>query len=196
MITKIVKSNHYHIWTDALHARQLSKQTNNKWDRGTYVRWTILTAWVALEIACQDALGNLKISYHFRKEIDDTLSSKNLPALDWGKGIWQKVYDIQKLRNNIAHRFQSENDLFLDSSVADYTINTIRKAIQAIYSHSGKATPKWINDNFDEGWTTGTIQGHGTCISSPYYKNKDAIKISYLYKGHEYDYDYLAPKQA
>jgi len=70
MITKLVESNHYHIWTDAIHARELAKQTNNKWDRGTYVRWTLLTSWIALEMACQDALSDKNISYKFKENLE------------------------------------------------------------------------------------------------------------------------------
>lgn len=47
---KLIENNHYHIWTDALHARALSHEASNRWDRGTYVRWTLMTAWIALEI--------------------------------------------------------------------------------------------------------------------------------------------------
>ncbi len=59
---KLVENNHYHLWTDALYARALSREANNRWDRGTYVRWALLTAWIALEIACQDALEEPNIS--------------------------------------------------------------------------------------------------------------------------------------
>lgn len=193
MITKLVESNHYHIWTDAIHARQLSNQTSNKWDRGTYVRWTILTAWVALEIACQDALETSSISYSFQRNLNNAIASKNLPPLDWNQGIWQKVTKIQNLRKNTVHRFPSEKNVFPDSSVAETAIKVIREAIQEIYTHCGKNAPKWIEDDFDEGWTTGTFQWHGTITSSPYYEKKGAIKIAYVYKGREYVYDYLAP---
>lgn len=100
---KLIRDNHYHLWTDALHARELARQTNNKWDRGTYVRWAITTAWTVLEMACQDALDDKKISYSFRENIDKAITSKALPKLDWGKGIWQKVSAIQTLRINCVH---------------------------------------------------------------------------------------------
>lgn len=193
MITKLVESNHYHIWTDAIHARQLARQTNNKWDRGTYVRWTIMTSWVALEIACQDALGDSTISYSFQRKLDQAIALKNLPALDWGKGIWQDVIKVQETRKDVVHRFASENELFPSVEIADVTIEKMRSAIKAIYVHCGKTTPDWVDDDFDEGWTTGTRQVHATGTSSPYVGNKDAIKVAYIYKGIEYIYDYLAP---
>lgn len=193
MITKFVESNHYHVWTDALHARQLATQTSNHWDRGTYVRWTILTAWIALEIACQDALENKNISYSFKRYINDAVALKALPPLDWSQGIWQKVIKIQNLRKNIAHRSSLELDAFPDASVAETTIKVIREAIQSIYEHCGKTSPQWVEDNYDEGWITGTFQIHGVGISSPYYQKDKAIKVAYIYKGNEYTVDYLAP---
>lgn len=69
-LTKVVESPHYHLWTDALHARSLARQAHNKWDRGTYVRWCVNTSWTALEVACQDSTEDPNISYSFRKNLD------------------------------------------------------------------------------------------------------------------------------
>jgi len=151
MVTKLVESNHYHVWTDALHARQLSTETSNRWDRGTYVRWTILTAWIALEISCQDALEDDSISYSFKKNVDNAIKLKKLPPLDWGKGIWQEVITVQDLRKDVVHRFPSESNVFPDDSVAETTIKVIRNAIKDIYKHCGKDYPKWVEDDCDEG---------------------------------------------
>jgi hypothetical protein len=194
MITKLVESNHYHIWTDALHTRQLARQTSNKWDRGTYVRCTLLTSWVCLEIACQDALDDESISHSFRRNLDAAISIKSLQPLDWGKGVWQKVTHIQELRKNVAHRFASETELFPDLEIADRAIKTVREAIIDIYQHSNKPNPEWVTDDFDEGWMTGVISMHGTGGPlSPYADNKEAIVVSYIYKGHEYIQSYLSP---
>ena len=88
---KIIDSPHYHIWTDALHARALAHQAKNKWDRGTYVRWVVTTAWTALEIACQDALNQPSISYSFKKNLDEAIAQQNFKKIVWGSGIWQRV---------------------------------------------------------------------------------------------------------
>jgi hypothetical protein len=78
---KIVTSPHYHLWTDALHGRALARDAHNKWDRGTYVQWTVTTSWTVLEIACQDALGEPNISYSFRRNLDASIKAQGIPAL-------------------------------------------------------------------------------------------------------------------
>jgi len=59
-----------------------------------------MTSWIALEIACQDALGNPKISYSFKKNLNKAIEDKSLSKLDWSKGIWQQVIALQELRKN------------------------------------------------------------------------------------------------
>ena len=126
---KVVETPHYHLWTDALHARSLAHQANNRWDRGTYVRWCVNTSWTALEVACQDATGDPNISYSFKRNLEAALKQQNLPAIDWGKGIWQKVMTLQQTRKNYVHRFVSETDLFQNADVADDAIKTTRQAL-------------------------------------------------------------------
>jgi len=194
MITKYVQSNHYHIWTDAIHARQLAKQTKNRWDRGTYVRWTILTSWIALEIACQDALDENTISYSFKKNIDGALVSKGHPPLDWSRGIWQNVLTIQNLRKDIVHRFQSETQLFPDIAQAELAISSVRAAVIDIYRHCQKHVPSWIDDDHDEGWTTGTFQMFGSGHNAKYENVEGSIKVTYVYKDNEHIFDYFPPE--
>jgi hypothetical protein len=185
---KLIEDNHYHIWTDALHARAISHETNNRWDRGTYVRWTLMTCWIALEIACQDALEDPKISYSFKCNLNNAIEKKALPKLDWSKGIWQQVLNLQELRKNCVHRFSQESDLFPDASVADEAIVTARKAITEIYNHVGKKAPLWVNDDEDQGWCVKGMSIFGNAYSTPPGVDEnapDTIKITYLYKDKE-----------
>lgn len=193
MITKYVDSNHYHLWTDVLHARELAKQTSNKWDRGSYVRWTVITAWIALEIACQDALENKKISYSFQQKINETIIEKKLNPLDWGQGIWQKVLEINDLRKSAVHRFVTEQELFPEPAIADFAVSTTREAIKTIYEHCDKPVPEWINDDSDCGWRTGNSKVFGIIINSTYMNVDGAIKVTYFCKGEEVVWNYLSP---
>lgn len=193
MITKIVEDNHYHVWTDALHARALAKQTKSEWDRGTFVRWTFMSAWISLEIACQDAAADKNISYNFKKNLDFALCRNRLSPIDWSQDIWQRVLKVQELRKDAVHRFLSEKDLFPDADIADMVIEVVRDAIINIYQHCGKSVPSWVDDNSDLGWTTGVMSVHAQVINSPFYGVTNAIRVAYVYKGKECDYDYLAP---
>jgi hypothetical protein len=186
---KLIENNHYHIWTDALHARALSHEANNRWDRGTYVRWALLTAWIALEIACQDALEEPNISYRFKDNLNGAIERKSFLKLDWSNGIWQQVLQVQELRINCAHRFSQETDLFPDAIVADDAISTARQAIIAIYQHVGKDVPLWIKDDTDQGWANkGGLSMFGNMYTTPPGVDEnapDTIKVTYIYKDKE-----------
>ncbi len=191
---KLVDNNHYHLWSDVLHARALAHQARNKWDRGTYVRWCITTAWTVLEMACQDALEDNQISYSFKQNLDNALKIKSFPELNWGSGIWQKVTEIQKIRKDSVHRFADESNLFPEANVADNAIDVIRKAVTDIYRHTDNDAPKWISDDKDPGWDRGGSFANETVIrkgANP--DDPQTIRIKYVYKGREYESDILPP---
>jgi hypothetical protein len=185
---KLIENNHYHIWTDALHARALAHEVGNRWDRGTYVRWSVITAWIALEIACQDALEDPKISYRFKDTLNNAIERKSFARLDWSKGVWQQVLKVQQYRINCVHCFSQETDLFPEASMADNTIAIIRQAILAIYRHVGKSLPQWINDNTDQGWADKGFSLFANAYTTPPGLDEhaqDTIKIIYIYKDKE-----------
>jgi len=195
---KLVENNHYHIWTDALHARALAHGAGNRWDRGTYVRWSLMTAWIALEIACQDALKEPKISYSFKDNLNKVIEEKSLPKLDWTQGVWQQVLTLQKLRKDCVHRFSQEADLFPDASVADNAIAIARQGITAIYQHVGEREPHWIMDDTDQGWAIkGGFSVSGNMYTTPPGVDEnapDTIKVTYIYKDKESIRDVLPPE--
>jgi hypothetical protein len=193
---KLVDSNHYHLWTDALHARQLSHQTKNKWDRGSYVRWTIITAWIVLEMSCQDALEEPNISYSFRQNLDDAVANKGFHALDWSKGIWQSVTQLLALRKNCVHRFIYEINVFPETQIADGCIHTVREAIKDIYDHVNKKYPVWIDDDEDRGWDRLGLSDTANLTLIKAGVNKDdlrAIKIALVMQGKEHISDIYPP---
>jgi hypothetical protein len=192
---KIVQTPRYHIWTDALHARSLAQQANNKWDRGTYVRWCVSTSWTALEIACQDATSATDISYSFRRNLDGALSRLNLPRIDWGKGVWQKVIAFQETRKNYMHRFVSEADLFPRADVADGAIATTREAIIAIYTHVNRPVPPWSADDDDRGWDSGRKPtANLTAVHRGADQSDDeTLYVRFVLNGREHTSDVLPP---
>jgi hypothetical protein len=187
-IPKVIESNHYHLWTDVLHSRKLAKQARNKWDRASYVRWSIMTSWIVLEIACQDALNDSNISYSFRRNLDDAIQNNNHPALNWGNGIWQKVSNLQEKRKRIIHRFQTENNLFPEITDADEAINIVRESIKEIYRHTNNNYPLWIDDDDDRGWDDRGPRGSSTATVLHGGAKEDdltSIKVYFVVNGKE-----------
>ena len=193
---KYIQDNHYLVWTDALHGRELSRQANNRWDRGTYVRWAIMLSWIALEMACQDALEDDKISYSFKKNVDQAIQRKNLPAIQWANGLWQVVTQLQEFRKNCTHRFLKQSEIFPGEGEASKAVSIVRNAVKDIYKRSGKTVPKWIDDDYDQGWArkgidifaTGYEVKPGMVLGSPH-----NLRFAYTYKDHEYTWAKYPP---
>jgi hypothetical protein len=148
----VVDSTQCHLWTDALHVRQLARDSANRWDRGTYVRLCVVLSWTALEIACQEALRKTDIGYRFKENLNQAIADQGLPALNWSQGVWQDVRRLQELRKSYVHRFASLADMFPDSSVADDAITVVRTAIGCIFDHASLSRPAWINFDQSHGW--------------------------------------------
>ena len=194
-IPKLVTTPHYHLWTDALHARALAHQARNAWDRGAYVRWAINTAWTAFETVCEDALSTTGLGNRFKEKVNEAILGLSLAPLEWGKGLWQKVLGVYQLRKDYVHVAPPQNRLFANVSEADDAINVLRDAIKAIYIHVGKTPPIWIDDDYDRGWDDGggsfghpTIRRQNTDENHP-----DVVKVAYVYGGNEYVSDILPP---
>lgn len=185
---KVVSSPHYHIWTDALHARALAHQAQNKWDRGTYVRWAVTTSWTVLEMACEDALQKNGIGRRFRENLDRAVAQLGLVRIDWGSGTWQQIAELLRIRRELVHINPSQAALFMETSTADTAITTIREAINDIYAMAGKNAPPWVEDDYDRGWDK--EQGSGAHLTAIHAgadpDSLDVIKIGYVYKDREF----------
>ena len=172
----LVDSTHCHLWTDALHVRQLARDAPNRWDRGTYVRLTVVLTWTALEIACQDALNAPEIGYRFKENLDAAIASRGLPALDWSRGVWQQVRELQERRKAYIHKFASLGEMFPEATIADQAVAVTREGIKAVYAHAGVPAPGWTDFDHSNGWSgqmglsdscSATLITGGTSMSDP-----------------------------
>jgi hypothetical protein len=192
---KIVESSHYHLWTDALHARALAKQAKNRWDRGTYVRWSVTTAWTVLEMACEEALETTGIGRRFKENLDHACVAKGGGAINWGSGVWQRVTALHEARKDFVHINATQEKLFPEFGEADDAISIVRDAATDIFARAGKSCPSWLRDDDDKGWDHGS-QSRAD-VSSVHLgvdpQGEDTIRISYEYKGREYDSNFLPP---
>lgn len=124
----------------------------------------VTASWTALEIACQDALECADIGYSFRKKLDQAIAAANFPPLDWSRGTWQKVQQLQELRKSYVHRFASLEDMFPDAIVAEDAIETVRDAIKNICGHVNCVAPNWIDFDEASGWPAPSMFGRPSVI--------------------------------
>ena len=192
---KIVENAHYHLWSDALHARELAKQAKNRWDRGTYVRWAVTTVWTVLEMACEDALETTGIGRRFRENLDAALAAKNLKPPDWGAGLWQRVAILHGKRTDWVHINWDQDALFPESADADNAVAVVREAVADLYKRARKQVPGWLRDDEDRGWDRGQRSlGHISALRGrvdP--QGPDTVRIAYEYKDREYISAYEPP---
>ena len=102
-----IESPHHNLWTDALHARELARGAINEWDRGTYVRWAITSAWTAFEITCETVLGCTGLGNRLKDNLNSALAQHGFNQPDWGYGLWHSVLHIYGLRKDYTHRGHS-----------------------------------------------------------------------------------------
>ena len=182
---KVIDSIKYHVWSDALHARQLARDTKSPWDRGAYVRWSIQTAWSAFENVCSDALETSGLGMRFRERFDEAVAEKKLSPVDWGKGIWQQVMQVYSSRKTFTHVIPgiSYSQLLTPLEDAETAIIVLREGIKAVSSLVGLPYPIWVADDSDRGW-----QGSRTDVCAEAYmvhggtteNDPEAIRITYV----------------
>ncbi len=200
---KTIDSIQYHVWSDALHARELARHTESEWDRGAYVRWAIQTAWSAFENVCTDALQASGLGMRFKNRFNEAVTANGLPAIDWSQGIWQRVLQVYGVRKEFVHVVPSVSHATLLSSVteADGTINVLRDAMKAVLDLKGLGHPAWVNDDEDRGWYgprgAGGASAHCMLVHAGASEDdQEAIRITYLLHGDEHVCEIAPPGTA
>ena len=149
-----ITSPQCHLWTDALHLRQLASDARNKWDIGTYVRSCVTTAWSVLEIACNEALAVDDIGYSFRRNLEDAVQIRGLSPIDWSVAPWSDVLSLQGVRKGFVHRFLSTNAVFPSPKVAAQAIRTVRAGVLGVFAHAAAPEPLWVHVDHIAGYDT------------------------------------------
>ncbi len=192
---KVIDSIQYHVWSDALHARELARKTTSDWDRGAYVRWAIQTGWTSFEVVCAEALNAHGLGMRFKERFNEAVASRGLPAVDWGQGVWQRLLQIYQIRKGFTHVVPSisHGDLLASLPAADQAINTLRDGIKSVADLVGRPHPPWISDDSDAGWN-GPRNALHFGGAAKYYLVKagaseadpEAIRIAYIVHGKEH----------
>ena len=192
---KVIDSIQYHIWSDALHAREMARQTESPWDRGAYVRWAIQTSWTAFENVCTDALEAKRLGMRFREHFDEAVANKGLPPVNWGEGIWQKILQVYGVRKEIVHVVPSisKEKLMTPLSQADLAISVLRDGIRAVSDLVGLPHPSWAADDANPGWQGLRVGASASifvedCLVRAGAREDDpeCIRITYILRGQEH----------
>lgn len=188
-----VDSPHYHVWTDALHARHLAETTANDWDRGTYVRWAINSAWTAFEMACEEVLSASGLGMRFKDRFDEACTAKGISVPDWGSGLWQQVLVVYGLRKDYVHPRVDQDRLFAAVDEAQTAITVLREAVNKIHSMAGEPAPEWVEDDQNP-MEPGGFLAHGTVIKAGVDPDgPETIKITYVFRDQEHTSEVLPP---
>jgi hypothetical protein len=148
---KLITDTKYHLWCDALHSRELARTATDNWMKGSYVRWTITTAWTVLELCCKDALNDNSIWRTFKVGLNNRLAQMKYRHIRWGKGLWKDVSDLQYKRNYYIHKNADQKELWPEITSAEEAIKVVRNAVKDIYSIANKPFPSWIDDDNEKG---------------------------------------------
>jgi hypothetical protein len=197
---KLIDSTQYHLWSDALHARQLARTATDEWDRGAYVRWAVNTAWTAFENYATDVLEPRNRGNSFKEMFKAALASRSLPAVNWGVGIWKRVLEIYASRNKFTHvAAKTDVDVLRPrTSVAENAVATMREAVKALAAHAGVASPAWVEDDAGAPFSVCTSDlamatGHGQRADP---NDPEHIRITYVWNDTEHINTYAPPGTA
>ncbi|WP_049768525.1 hypothetical protein [Anaeromyxobacter sp. Fw109-5] len=200
MPIKLIDSTQYHLWADALHARQLARTTKDEWDRGAYVRWAVNTAWTAFENYATDLLSAQGLGMRFKKRFDDALAANRLPKVNWGSGVWQRALAVYQLRKDFTHVAAITNSAVLRPPIADAekAIETMREAVKALAAHAGAASPPWVEDDGAAGFgsRTGDYAIGVLTMAGADPEHPETVRITYVWEGKEYVDLYAPPGTA
>jgi hypothetical protein len=192
-MVKVIDSIQYHVWSDALHARQLARATENPWDRGAYVRWAIQTAWSAFESVCTEALAAEGLGMRFKDKLDAAVAAKRLPPVAWGHGIWQQVLKVYSVRKEFVHVVPgiSHDRLKTPLTEAEQAIVVLRGGIRAVSDLAGVPHPPWVSDDGDRGWQGARAGLGGTAHARLIHAgateaDPDSVRLAYVISGIEY----------
>jgi len=191
-MAKVLSTSQYHLWTDALHARALATQADRAGDvvdSGTYVRWTIITAWICFEAVCEEALGVCGLGYAFKRTLDDSIEKHGIDPIDWSKGLWQQVEVIHQLRKDYIHVALPQERLLASVYEADNAVSVLREAIKDVHKRVEKPGPTWVEDDSAKELSLTSavsVSGAGTTLKrGAKTDDPNAVRITYVLKGKE-----------
>jgi hypothetical protein len=155
-----------------------------KWDCGTFTRWTVITAWMAFERACGNAVREPQLGHSFNKRLDAALKVLKVEPVNRGAGLWQQVEKVRQLRILYVHKDCEPEELAHDADIAKYVIATLRNALIDLHLRVGTPHPPWIECD-DVPMPLGGSSCWPAVVHAGADDDSEAIRIVAVYGGEE-----------
>ncbi len=170
-----------------MRGRDLAMRTRDDWDRGMFVRLSVISAWTAFERVVESALSTPPFRRDFWRSFEDACRACNIDPPPRGGGIWQQVATVHGLRRQYAHLLVvDQSDLLPETAeLAQNAIIVLREALNDLHILLAFDPPGWIDeDRLPEHPTGGsaglTIGQAGADPESP-----ETIRVCYQYQDRE-----------
>jgi hypothetical protein len=174
----------------------MAKQAPERWLESMCVRWAVQSAWTALEMSARDALNVARLAPRFSDRLNDVLQENGFSPVDWGRGLWQDVKQVEGWRHEYAHAGVSLARRFPPVSEASEAIARIRLAILDLYGRVGKTPlPTWVKIDSSPGWPDNRFGATGFLTKQGADPNAlDSIRVAVVdLEGREHS-DYHSPQ--
>lgn len=167
-------------------ARYRAELSQCRWDRGVYIRWTVITAWMAFGRACGHAVDDPEVSRNIKVRLPRALTAKGLQSIDWSHGLWKEVNGVRLQRVIYTHGECTTEELFGELQVAENGITVLRRGIIDLYDRVGKDHPGWVDcDKVPH--RLGGSSAWGTVVSGGVEDDPGALRIVAVFGDAEWD---------
>jgi hypothetical protein len=96
------------------------------------------------------------------------------------------------LRKEFVHPGILNEKFFVEANLADEAIDVSRRAIKAIYAHTGSIVPQWVDDEYDRGFEEETKSFGVLQVgeSNANLNDPNTVRNSFVYKDRKYICNY------
>ena len=114
---------------------------------GTYVRWTIASAWTAFEGACEYLTGASGLGSRFKDKLNKELDAGPWPVLAGHGSLAGRTRDLRPTKDTSTPPYPRITLSPVEE--AELAIQVLRLAIKDMFARTGKPAEPWPDDDQD-----------------------------------------------
>ena len=197
-----------HLWSDALFARRRARESDdrsnapnkqgkdlanalqevrrnqNLWERGSFVRWTVSTAWSTMEQLFKVELG-LPSLHGIPAVLEEKMLAKGFIPIQSLSPLWLRIDGLRRERNAFTHGSLTYQQRMAPLDLADQAIRDCRSAVLDSFSCIGRTAPSWIHQD-DVPGNVPTSIGVLSVSGSDLHAAGDPVRIVAIFGGEEF----------